>query len=316
MADAWDKVKAAETPVVAGALQPWLRSVTDLMGSLKPIIDTLAPVIADLGVKFDALVGSEAFTRFRDWIASFGAWSVGAAGSTIIDFFKAFMLILPQFTPLIGRAVEGIAGLGPAVLKWAGSKATADHITAFMDWFRTNGPAVWGLIKNLGGALAGLAPGLTSGGVTELNIISGFLGWVAKLPPAVAKPLIETAGALLLLNKLGVLSIGVKIVGAAAGWVQKLLGKRCGGPVGHDGGGRDARRVRVGRCCRSRGDPGGDGHGRGDRRDGDRRRRGNRRGGGRIGDRSGRGRRRHEHRDDHRRGGRSRAAGLPDVSRA
>ena len=220
MADAWDKVKAAETPVVAGALQPWLKSITGLMGMLKPIIDKIAPVIKDLGDKFSALVKSDAAARFRDFVATFGALTVKAAGSTLIDFFKAFMIILPQFAPLIGKAAEGIAGLGPAVLKWASSKKTADHITAFMDWFKTNGPLVGELIKNVGGALAALAPGLTAGAATELNIISKFFEWVAKLPPAIAKPLIETAGALLLLNKLGVISVGVKIVGAAAKWLS------------------------------------------------------------------------------------------------
>ena len=238
MADAWDKVKAAETPVVAGALQPWLKSITGLMGMLKPIIDKIAPVIKDLGDKFSALVKSDAAARFRDFVATFGALTVKAAGSTLIDFFKAFMIILPQFAPLIGKAAEGIAGLGPAVLKWASSKKTADHITAFMDWFKTNGPLVGELIKNVGGALAALAPGLTAGAATELNIISKFFEWVAKLPPAIAKPLIETAGALLLLNKLGVISVGVKIVGAAAKWLS-------GGLINIGGGATAAAAMRT-----------------------------------------------------------------------
>ena len=238
MADAWDKVKAAETPVVAGALQPWLKSITGLMGMLKPIIDKIAPVIKDLGDKFSALVKSDAAARFRDFVATFGALTVKAAGSTLIDFFKAFMIILPQFAPLIGKATEGIAGLGPAVLKWASSKKTADHITAFMDWFKTNGPLVGELIKNVGGAVAALAPGLTAGAVTELNIISKFFEWVAKLPPAIAKPLIETAGALLLLNKLGVINVGVKVVGAAAKWLS-------GGVINLGGGAAAGAEIRA-----------------------------------------------------------------------
>ena len=49
MASSWDAVKAAQTPVVAGALQPWLRSVTDLTKQLGPIIAKISPVIASLG---------------------------------------------------------------------------------------------------------------------------------------------------------------------------------------------------------------------------------------------------------------------------
>ena len=237
MADAWDKVKAAETPVVAGALQPWLKSITGLMGMLKPVIDKVAPVIHDLGVKFDALVKSDVAARFRDFTATFGALTVKAAGCTLIDFFKAFMIILPKFSPLIGQAVKGIGGLGPAVLTWASSKKTADHITAFMAWFNTNGPKVGALIKDVAKAVAALAPGLTTGAATEIDIISKFLTWVARLPPAIAKPLIDVAGALLIMSKLGVLKVGVQIVGAAAEWLT-------GGAINIGGGATAAAAIR------------------------------------------------------------------------
>ena len=38
MASAWQDLKARETPVVAGALAPWLRDISDLTGKLAPII--------------------------------------------------------------------------------------------------------------------------------------------------------------------------------------------------------------------------------------------------------------------------------------
>jgi len=224
MADAWNKVKAAETPVIAGALQPWLKSVTDLTGNLAPIIAKISPVIASLGGQFDRLVNSPAFRGFRDFIGSTGSAAVSAGGSTIIDLVKAFMILLPKFDPLIREAVGWISRLGPAVLTWASSKKAADQIQSFLQWFSRNGPVVGGLIKNIGGVLAALAPGLTSGGALELKVISDFLGLVAKLPPSIAKPLAEVAGAALILSKMGVLKVGLQIVGAAAGWVKKLLG--------------------------------------------------------------------------------------------
>jgi hypothetical protein len=224
MANAWQNVKAQETPVVAGALQPWLKSVTDLTGKLGPIIRDVSPVIRGLGTQFDQLVNSPAFTAFRNFIANTGSKAVGAVGGTLIDFVDAFITLLPKFNPLIEKAVGWIGDLGPAVLTWSQSKKASDDITKFMGWFSTNGPAVGNLLKNVGGALKALAPGLGPASVAELNVISGFFGWIAKLPPSVAKPLVETAGVLLTLNKLGVFSVGVKIVGAATGWVKKLLG--------------------------------------------------------------------------------------------
>ena len=68
------------------------------------------------------------------------------------------------------------------------------------------------------GAFADLR-GATLGFLTEPLPRTGSAGGVSH------EDLERRLWALLLLNKLGVLSIGVKIVGAAAGWVQKLLGK-------------------------------------------------------------------------------------------
>jgi hypothetical protein len=219
MASAWKAVKAAETPVVAGALQPWLKSVTDLTGKLSPIINAVAPVIGDLGTRIDGLVQSPEFAKFLNFVTGTGTAAVGAAGGTLIDFIDAFITLLPKFTPLINGAVNGIAGLGPAVLAWSNSKKASDDITKFMAWFSANGPVVAGLLKNIGGSLKALAPGLTAGGTAELKIVSDFFGWVAKLPPSVAKPLLEVTGALLTLNKLGVLSVGVKFTGKVASWL-------------------------------------------------------------------------------------------------
>src|SRR6266568_2384915 len=217
MASAWDKVKTAETPVVAGALQPWLKSVTGLTASLAPVIAKIAPVIASLGGQFGSLVGSSAFKGFRDFIGSTGSAAVSAGGSTIIDLVKSFMILLPKFDPLIREAVGWISRLGPAVLTWASSKKASDDITRFMQWFSQNGPVVGGLLKNIGGALKAMAPGLTAGGTAELQVMSQFFAFIAKLPPGVAKPLFEVAGAMLILQKTGVVSVGIKLVGLGAG---------------------------------------------------------------------------------------------------
>ena len=231
MADAWSAVKNAQTPVIAGALQPWLKAVTDLTKQLGPIIKAVAPVIGSLGSQFESLVSSQAFTKFRDFIASTGSRVVGGAGNAVLGLVQAFIILLPKFNPLIQGAATWLGNLGPAIEKWASSKKTADDITKFMKWFHDNGPVVVGLLKNLGGALKAMAPGLTAGGALELKVISDFLGWVAKLPPAIAKPLFEVAGALLLLNKLGVVSVGLKLLGmdaaaaAAGGGAAGLWGK-------------------------------------------------------------------------------------------
>src|SRR6266487_1737290 len=240
MASAWDKVKAAQTPVIAGALQPWLASVTSLTKQLGPIIANVAPVIGSLGAQFNAIVSSGAFAQFRDFIANTGSKAVGAAGNALLGLFQGFVIILPKFQPLIQKAVTWLGNLGPAIEKWASSQKTADHITAFMAWFNQNGHVVGDLLKNIAGALKAMAPGLTAGGTAELQVMSQFFGFIAELPPGLAKPLFSVAGAMLILNKLGVVKVGLKLIGmdaakAAAGggatglWGKMLPGVRLAG---------------------------------------------------------------------------------------
>jgi SLT domain-containing protein len=231
MADAWQKVKAAQTPVVAGALLPWMQAVTSLTRQLGPIIAAVSGVLGSLGSQFGAIISSAAFTKFRDFIAQTGSRAVGAAGNALLGLFQAFIIILPKFTPLIQSAITWIGNLGPAIEKWASSKKTADQITAFMAWFKTNGAVVGGLLTNLGLALKAMAPGLTAGGAAQLKVMSDFFGLIAKLPSNLAKPLFEVAGALLILNKLGVVSVGIKLLGmdaaaaVAGGGAAGLWGK-------------------------------------------------------------------------------------------
>jgi hypothetical protein len=231
MGNAWQAVKAAETPVVAGALQPWLRSVTDLTGKLPPVIGAVSPVIRALGTDFDRLVNSAAFTAFRNFVAGTGSQAAGAVGGTLIDWLKSLIILLPKFNPLIEKMTRGIADLGPAFLNWSNSKKASQDITKFMGWFTANGPAVSGLLRNIGGALKALAPGLGPASVTEMNLISGFFGLIAKLPAGIAKPLLDVAGVLLLLNKLGVVGVGIKVLGlgGAAGAAEGAAGEAAAG---------------------------------------------------------------------------------------
>src|SRR5260370_21625547 len=80
-------------------------------------------------------------------------------------------------------------------------------------------------------------PGLAGSGNSEVKVISDFFGLIARLPKGIAAPLAETAGALLLMNKLGAVKIGFQILGlgggagAAAGGAG-ATGPRAKGPPG------------------------------------------------------------------------------------
>jgi hypothetical protein len=232
LATQWDAFKAAETPVIAASLQPWFKSLTDGMTLLKPIIDKVSPVIGDLGKQFDNLVKSRDMKVFDHFIAVVGSRAVGAFGKDIIDFIHGFIILLPQFNPLIQDAITWVGKLGPSFLKWSQSKKASDDIKKFMQWFKDNGPAAGNFIKALGGAIATLVPGLTAGGKAELILLTGFLNFVKGLPPGIAAPLAEVAGAALILAKLPggkkVITYAVSLVGKG---ISALLSTVTGGKI-------------------------------------------------------------------------------------
>ena len=228
ISDAWEQVQKAETPVIAGALQPWLKTVTDLIRQLAPVVSAAAGAIKEVGTQFDILVTSSAFRTFLDFVAKAGSQTISAVGNLLTGFLDALVTLLPKLNPLIEATNKWLSGLGDSIARWANSQKTADQITAFMDWFRTNGPVVGQFLVSIGKALAALLPGLTEGGALELKVITQFLDWVAKIPKGIAGPLAEVAGAALILSKLPggtkVISFAVDIVGKGVAALLRLVG--------------------------------------------------------------------------------------------
>jgi hypothetical protein len=227
MAENWEKVKKAETPVVAGALTPWLSAITSMMTKLHPIVVAVSGVIGSLGKQFDVLVNSPAFTGFRNFIAGTGSLVVGEAGRSILAVLHGLMVLLPLFAPLIEGAARGVGHLADKFEAWAVSGKARTDVANFLKWFKENGPTVGRFIESIGGALKALAPGLTSGGLIELQVLTTFLNLVAKLPPGVAGPLAAIAGAALILAKLPggtkVISFAVNLVGKGGAALLKWM---------------------------------------------------------------------------------------------
>ena len=246
MAENWDKVKQKETPVVAGALQPWLRSISDLMTKLHPIIVAVSGVVGSLGKEFDVLIDSPAFTGFRNFIAGTGSLVIGSAGRSVLDIMHGLMVLLPQFAPLIEGAARGAGHLADKFEAWAVSDKARTDVSNFLKWFKENGPTVGRFIQSIASAVAALAPGLAAGGALEIQVLTTFLNLIAKLPKGVAGPLTEIAGAALILAKLPggqkVISFSVNLVGKGASALLKWM---TGGAIDIGGGATAATEIRT-----------------------------------------------------------------------
>src|SRR5580765_4121839 len=228
MAAAWDKLKAAQAPVVSAAVTPWLKAITDLMHPLARVFDAVAPVIGSLGRQFDVLVNSPAFTKFTGFIAGTGSHVAGVGGRSALDVINGLISLLPQFAPLFNEAADAVGHMADKFEAWATSAQARKEIAAFLAWVHDNGHTVGDFLKSIGGALGTLLPGLAAGGQLELQALTGLLNLIASLPPGVAAPLAEVVGAVLILSKIPggkkAITFAVNVIGAGAGLLLKLLG--------------------------------------------------------------------------------------------
>ena len=239
------KWKVVSAQIASPALVPWLSAVSKGIGFIRPLVQPVADQFRAWGQAvnryFSSSTGSAEITRLASAFGRFSADQLSALGVFFTDVGKA---ILNLGRDLAGHNVDfGLFSVyldkwGGAFLRWSQSAAARQDVTKFLNWIHSNGPVTAGLLKNLGGVLKAFAPGLSSVGSLELQLVSDFLGVLARTPKSIAKPLTEVAGALLLLQKTGVLKVGIKIVGAAAKWLT-------GGAIDIGGGAAAAGEIRA-----------------------------------------------------------------------
>lgn len=185
-------------------------------------IHALVPDLTDEVTKMDTIIGGFLGDIGRKFESS-------GFKDELKDLFAEGNQFLQIVGPAIGDMLSDLLGAGadsPQLVKGL-ADGIASIARGFGDLF-TNvskaGPQAGSALAELG-KLIGSAAG-TAGDVLaeELRVLSDFLGFIAKLPPSVSKPLLDIVAAVLVLKKTGVLSVGVKIVSTGAKLLQKLFG--------------------------------------------------------------------------------------------
>jgi hypothetical protein len=237
--------KDLSTSVATPVLANWVTAASEALTHLRPLVQPVADLFGSWGREisqyFASRAGSSELQRMATALGLFGADQMSAIGVFLSDSARAIANLgrdLAAHNVDFGAFATHLDQWGGAFLRWSQSAAARHDVTALLEWVRRNGPVTSGLLKNLGVFMAKFAPGLASAGVTELRLVSDFLGFIAKLPPALAKPLLDTAGALLLLQKTGVLKVGLKITGAAVKWLT-------GGLINLGGGAAAGAEIRA-----------------------------------------------------------------------
>jgi hypothetical protein len=232
LSDDWHSVEQSLTPLIATSVRPWLTGISAGMGDVSEVIIPVSGAIRGLGGDFRTLVNDRAFGAFASFVGTEGAATVKAGGGALLDFLHGFMVLLPEFTPLIDDVDGGITRLGTSFLAWTQSQAGRDDVQKFMAWITANGPGAARFLENAGKALVTLGGGLSAGGMSEVRVLGDFFGLIAKLPKSFVAPVADLAATLLIISKFG---FGRKLISVAVDWAGQgasaLLSLLSGGKI-------------------------------------------------------------------------------------
>lgn len=215
--------KATEIQIAAPALVPWLGTLKLALPAVRTALQPVADLFQSWGQSlrdyFSSSQGSAEIHRIASAFGAFSAGQLAAIGTFIVD--------IGQGVFALGRDIAGsganfyafgedLANWGNAFATWAKSSAARSDVRGFLAYIHGSGHTLASILGDLARILPGIFRGASAAGQLELKAVSGFLGFIARLPKGWQAPLTEAAGALLLLSKTGVLKVGIQLVGGAA----------------------------------------------------------------------------------------------------
>jgi len=247
--DFHQKWKGVSQAIAVPALSSWLGALTKGLPLLKTAVMPVADVFQLWGkILRDNFADPAIMKRLQGMAAAFGQFS--AAQLTLVGRGIADMALgvfhlgqdLAGSGANFNAAGVWFMNMGEGFLSWSKSAKARADVQGFMHYLHQEGPVVGGILKNLGTILPGIFKGASATGTLELQAIGGLMSLIAKLPKGWQAPLTEAAGAMLLLSKTGVVSVGFKLLlpkggaggiaekgGAAGLWGKLLPGVRLAG---------------------------------------------------------------------------------------
>ena len=227
------KWKTTSRDIAAPVLVPWLSAVNKGISFMKPL---LGPVAADFKTWGQAVNqylssdrGSKEVGALATAFGKFAGSQLKDVGKFVIDVGKGIFHLGQD----AGSAVPWIEKVGPKLdqwgtsfNKWSQSKEARNDVHSFLKYLHDNGSQLMSFVTQLAKLMPQMFQGASSIGTAELQAMTAFLAFVNKLPKSWQQPIVELAGAMLILKKTGVLSVGIKLSKTGIG--GKLAGALSG----------------------------------------------------------------------------------------
>lgn len=182
---------AAEAGLLPGltdgikALLPSLPQITGFVGGL-------AGAMGDLARQAGQALSGAGMAPFFSYMATTGATTLTVIGQALGDLVRAFGNLLVAFGPLSGEFIAGFARMTESFANWAAGLSNNPAFQDFVAYIQTNTPLVTAFLSSIRDAFVNIVQALAPMGPVILQVITGFLDFIAAIPPPV---LLAIAGA-------------------------------------------------------------------------------------------------------------------------
>lgn len=219
----WAALQKAETPVISSALSPWVKTATDGMQLLSPVVTDVANAIQFLGGEADQAIKSPFWSQFAGTFGASAQISLDGFGEAAGHVADALAHLFVAFSPDIDKLPGIVDKLATSFDNW--SKGVTDKgLDQFLEKTFTasnlaalakDGKELGTLVENIATASQEMSP-LAFTGLSNVMTVLG------SLTPAEIKAL---TALFIAIKGLGTISKGVSAVSGVVGTVKGLLGK-------------------------------------------------------------------------------------------
>ncbi|CAM5191303.1 Phage-related protein OS=Lysinibacillus sphaericus OX=1421 GN=LS41612_22390 PE=4 SV=1 [Lysinibacillus sphaericus] len=224
-----DFTKQFENPIF-DAFAKGLSLVKSILTGLEPTISGVAAVINELLDEMNNSVVGGGLKGFFEWLETHAAGAIYNFAHIFGNLFGGIFKMLASFSPVGSQIEEGLLSMTARFSEWAGSLASSNGFQTFIEYAKTNGPALMGILGDvfgvLGDVIVALAP-LGTVVLAGLQLLTGFIasniaplfselsGWITQLAGAFMEYLMPAIQPLIqaLLPTLGNFLDNLKLLG-------------------------------------------------------------------------------------------------------
>jgi hypothetical protein len=186
----FDALKAAAQGGLLPGLQEAITALLPAMPALTAFVGQLAGVLGDLAVQAAQALTGPVWTQFFQMVAATAGPTLQILATAAGQVATAFAQLAIAFAPLAKVLIDGLASMATAFATWVSQVVASDGFQTFLAYIIDNLPLVGSLFMALVGAVANIVQAMAPLGPVILEIVTGFLNFVAAIPPGVLEALV------------------------------------------------------------------------------------------------------------------------------